>query len=85
MLAIALDISKGMEHIHSHKIIHGDLSSNNILLKSLVRSLNLEYICKVTDFGTLLKPFIIQNFLVSVTEILIADKQKKRMFLCMDR
>lgn len=33
VLHVALGIARGMEHIHAHSIIHGDLKPNNILLK----------------------------------------------------
>ena len=49
ILYIALEIAKGMEHIHHHNLIHGDLSSNNVLLKSKAGLLG--FTCKITDFG----------------------------------
>lgn len=33
VLHVALGIARGMEHIHAHSIIHGDLKPNNILIK----------------------------------------------------
>jgi serine/threonine protein kinase len=32
VLRVALDVARGMAHLHANKVCHGDLSSNNVLL-----------------------------------------------------
>lgn len=34
ILETALDIAKGLQYIHSHNIMHGDLTAGNVLLAS---------------------------------------------------
>ncbi|GMH40949.1 hypothetical protein BSKO_08853 [Bryopsis sp. KO-2023] len=59
VLRIALDIAQGMEHLHSHGIIHGDLTSKNILLKSPDGSGmgegGTDLTAKIGDFGLSVK------------------------------
>ena len=43
-LSILLDVSLGLRYLHSQKIVHRDLSSNNILLTNLLRA-------KISDLG----------------------------------
>lgn len=45
ILRLALDISHGMEYLHSQGVIHRDLKSHNLLLNDEMR-------VKVADFGT---------------------------------
>lgn len=42
--AIAIEIARGMQYLHTHKILHGDLKSLNLLVDE-------NYHIKVADFG----------------------------------
>lgn len=44
-----LEISRAGQYLHEIGLIHGDLTSNNILLKSM--PISKGFICKVCDFG----------------------------------
>ena len=49
---VALDIARGIEYLHSQDIIHGDLSSNNVLLQRDDDTENeCRFTAKVNDFG----------------------------------
>ena len=50
ILETALDISKGMEYLHAHNVLHADLSANNVLILSS-ESYSKGFVAKVTDFG----------------------------------
>ncbi|PHT74081.1 hypothetical protein T459_21358 [Capsicum annuum] len=43
LIALAMDIARGMEYIHSHDIIHWDLKPKNILI-------NEDFHLKIIDF-----------------------------------
>ena len=51
----ALDIARGLEYIHKMNVVHGDLSSNNILIQHDGDTLDVfnesSYEAKVNDFG----------------------------------
>jgi len=48
-LEICMEISRAGQYLHDIGIIHGDLSGNNVLLKSM--PVPKGYVCKVCDFG----------------------------------
>ncbi|KAL4517447.1 hypothetical protein Ndes2437B_g06678 [Nannochloris sp. 'desiccata'] len=50
VLETAADVARGMAYLHSHDVIHGDLSSNNVLFISAENN-KRGYQAKVTDFG----------------------------------
>jgi serine/threonine protein kinase len=45
----ALEIARGMGYLHSQSVMHGDLSSNNVLLSAAENSRG--FVAKVSDFG----------------------------------
>ncbi len=45
-----LDIAHGMDYLHGLNIVHGDMKSSNVLLKS-ARNDRRGFVCKVADFG----------------------------------
>uniref|UniRef100_A0A7S1X1C8 Protein kinase domain-containing protein n=1 Tax=Tetraselmis chuii TaxID=63592 RepID=A0A7S1X1C8_9CHLO len=71
-LVLAHDIACGLEHIHSHNIIHGDLKALNVLLTSSTRRPLVpepglpNVIAKVTDFGLSAKLAIEQTHVSNV-------------------
>jgi len=48
-LEIGLEIGRGIAYLHDRNIIHGDLTPNNVMLKS--HPCRKGYTCKVCDFG----------------------------------
>ena len=48
---ILKDICCGMAHLHSHRFIHRDLKSLNLLLENKVNSNNDSVVVKISDFG----------------------------------
>ena len=48
------DVASGMCYLHSLGILHGDLKSANVLLKSTANDLR-GYQCKIADFGCALR------------------------------
>lgn len=53
-LEIASGIARGVHHIHTKNIIHGDLKPSNVLLKRTDKSRS-GFIAKIADFGLSLK------------------------------
>ena len=52
MLSLAADVVEGMAYLHSKGVIHGDLKTANILLKTLTIGATARVIAKIADFGT---------------------------------
>ncbi len=50
VLMCLLDIASAMAYLHSVGVLHGDLKSANVLLKSTATDLR-GYVCKLADFG----------------------------------
>eukprot|EP00931_Biecheleriopsis_adriatica_P004513 TRINITY_DN106172_c0_g1_i1.p1 TRINITY_DN106172_c0_g1~~TRINITY_DN106172_c0_g1_i1.p1 ORF type:complete len:457 (+),score=77.15 TRINITY_DN106172_c0_g1_i1:58-1428(+) len=48
---VALDIARGMAHLHAQDIVHRDLKPSNVLLKERIFSPGDEVHAKVCDFG----------------------------------
>jgi len=49
---LSLDIAKGLNYLHSLNIAHRDLHSNNIVINQVHPCNQLEFIAKITDFGS---------------------------------
>ena len=49
-LLCLVDIASGMTYLHSVGVLHGDLKSANVLLKSTATDLR-GFCCKIADFG----------------------------------
>jgi len=54
LLEIAMGIARGMHHIHSKNILHGNLKPSNVLLKTAPDT-HTKMLAKVADFGLSLK------------------------------
>ena len=50
IVSVALDIALGMRYLHDNKIIHGDLTTPNVLMKSSKLD-GRGFVAKVADFG----------------------------------
>ncbi|CAE7359974.1 gdt2, partial [Symbiodinium sp. CCMP2456] len=48
---IMTDVAKACCYLHSNGIIHGDLTSNNVLLQTQDQAGEIEFVCKLCDFG----------------------------------
>ena len=51
ILQLARDIAAGLQHVHAHDIIHGDINPRNILIKLSRGALPLCCHAKLADFG----------------------------------
>jgi serine/threonine protein kinase len=59
----ALDIARGVQHLHDNEIVHGDLKPTNIMFTTLPQaelsdtpgSSTITYRAKLTDFGLSLR------------------------------
>mmetsp|Transcript_22763 Transcript_22763/g.33945 ORF Transcript_22763/g.33945 Transcript_22763/m.33945 type:complete len:828 (-) Transcript_22763:218-2701(-) len=71
-LRIAQQIAEAMEHLHSQKLVHGNLSSVNVLLDA-------DLVAKVSDFGMqkLADAKIEHSILWSAPEVLMGKTPKK--------
>ena len=58
VLMSLMDIASGMAYLHSVGILHGDLKSANVLLKSTATDLR-GYSCKIADFGCGMAQYIL--------------------------
>jgi serine/threonine-protein kinase TNNI3K len=61
IMKIALDMSRGMEYLHSRSIIHRDLKSQNVLL-------DINWTAKISDFGLskFIRPEKIQDLTLQI-------------------
>lgn len=50
ILAAAQEMAGAITYLHSHKIIHGDMTPNNVLMTSGTKDAR-RWVCKVADFG----------------------------------
>jgi len=56
VVQIAMDSARGMAHLHKHNIVHGDLSTKNILLKKDAEdAIGTPGTAKIADFGLSIK------------------------------
>jgi serine/threonine protein kinase len=52
VLETAADVARGMQYLHAHDVIHGDLSSNNVVfISSEEDSRKLGFTAKISDLG----------------------------------
>ncbi len=50
VLLCLVDVASGMAYLHSVGVLHGDLKSANVLLKSTATDIR-GFVCKLADFG----------------------------------
>jgi serine/threonine protein kinase len=65
---LSMDIAKGLEYLHFLNIVHRDLHSNNIVINQVHPCNQLEFIAKITDFGSAIVMDENENDIIDINE-----------------